>query len=327
MVRPSGACDAPRVDGWMGVELRHLAALGAVEDQRSFRGAAEQLGYVQSAVSQQILQLEKLVGARLVDRARGHAPPVTLTQAGQLLLAHGDRIVAQLDAAQADLRTLAAGARQPLRVGVVQSVASRLLPGALVDLRATEPDLAVEVTEAGDRELFAQVEAGKLDAAFGELPLADGPFEGTEILVDPCVLLVPAHSPTAAAGPPRSVADLVALPLVRVQGWPMLDLIERQLSSAGHALSFTLRADANTTVQALVGAGCGAAILPRLAVAPEDARVVAFDLDGLLPARRLALYWHTDRRRRGAVEAFEAAVHRASAALDTTAAPAVVHAG
>jgi DNA-binding transcriptional LysR family regulator len=309
----------------MGVELRHLAALAAVEEQRSFRGAAEQLGYVQSAVSQQILQLEKLVGTRLVDRERGHAPPVQLTEAGQLLLAHGERILGQLEAAQADLRTLADGADRTLRLGVVQSVASRLLPQALVGLRATDPDLAVEVVEGGDRELFAKVEAGELDVAFGELPLADGRrFEGTEVLVDPCVLLVPAHSCAAAAGPPATLADLVALPLVRVQGWPLLNLIEQQLRAAGHPPCFTLSADANATVQALVAAGCGAAILPRLAVAPEDPRVTALDVGDLLPARRLALYWHADRRRRDGVDAFAAAVREAIAGV---ADGAVVHVG
>jgi DNA-binding transcriptional LysR family regulator len=308
----------------MRVELRHLAALAAVEEQRSFRGAAEQLGYVQSAVSQQILQLEKLVGARLVDRERGHAPPVQLTEAGQLLLAHGERILGQLDAAQADLRTLAGGTDRTLRVGVVQSVASRLLPEALVGLRATDPEVGVDVVEAGDRELFAQVEAGELDVAFGELPLADGRFEGTEVLVDPCVLVVPAHADAFGAGGPATLADLVALPLVRVQGWPLLDLVEQQLRAAGHPPRFTLSADANATVQALVAAGCGAAILPRLAVVPDDPRVAVHELGDLLPARRLALYWHADRRRRDGVDAFAAAVREAIAAV---AGDAVVHAG
>src|SRR5205814_3055689 len=93
---------------WLGVQLRHLAALEAVARTRSFGAAARELGYTQSAVSQQIAQLEKLVGQRLVERPGGPRR-VDLTEAGRLLLRHADSIVAHLDAAQADMAALAEG--------------------------------------------------------------------------------------------------------------------------------------------------------------------------------------------------------------------------
>ena len=71
-----------RPDRWMGVEMRHLAALEAVAAAGSFHGAADRLGYTQSAISQQVAALERIVGQRLVERPGGPRP-VRLTAAGE----------------------------------------------------------------------------------------------------------------------------------------------------------------------------------------------------------------------------------------------------
>ena len=92
-------------DHWLGVELRHLAALEAVDAEGSFGRAAIKLGYTQSAISQQIATLERIVGERLVERPGGPRP-VALTEAGRMLLRHAKAIMARLQAAQADLKRL-----------------------------------------------------------------------------------------------------------------------------------------------------------------------------------------------------------------------------
>src|ERR671937_348312 len=91
-------------DRWAGLELRHLLALDAVAREGSFGRAAVALGYTQSAISQQIAALERIVGERLVERPGGPRP-VSLTDAGELLLRHADAIVArgELDLTFADL--------------------------------------------------------------------------------------------------------------------------------------------------------------------------------------------------------------------------------
>src|SRR5260221_8750823 len=94
--------DRKETDRWLGIELRHLAAIDAVETEGSFGRAAIKLGYTQSAISQQIATLERIVGEQLIERPGGPRP-VSLTEAGHLLLRHARAIVSRLQAAQADL--------------------------------------------------------------------------------------------------------------------------------------------------------------------------------------------------------------------------------
>src|SRR6185295_1162335 len=112
-------------DHWLGVEVRHLAALSAVARAGSFGRAATELGYTQSAISQQIAALERIVGEKLVERPGGPRP-ISITEAGELLLRHAEAIVARLDAARADMAALRAGETGTLRVATYQSISARV---------------------------------------------------------------------------------------------------------------------------------------------------------------------------------------------------------
>src|SRR5262245_4023631 len=114
-------------DRWLGVELRHLAVLQAVAEIGSFGRAAEKFGYIQSAISQQIATLERIVGERFVERP-GNPHPITMTETERILLRHAESIVARLQATQTDLASLSAGQSGSLRVGTFQSVGVKVLP-------------------------------------------------------------------------------------------------------------------------------------------------------------------------------------------------------
>ena len=178
-------------------QVRHFAALDAVAREGSFGRAADRLGYTQSAVSQQIATLEKLVGETLVERPGGPRA-VSLTEAGTLLLRHAEAIVARIDAARADIAALRAGETGTLRIGTYQSTGARVLPGVMRRFLADWPGIELGLSEpATDPELFAAIESGELDLAFCSRPLPDGPFDAVDLMSDPYVLVVPGDSPLA----------------------------------------------------------------------------------------------------------------------------------
>jgi len=311
-----------QADGWLGLELRHLVALRAVAEEGSFGRAATHLGYTQSAVSQQIASLERIVGQKLLERPGG-PKPVSLTEAGTLLLRHADAITARLSAAQADLGALRDGEAGPLRVGTYQSVSAKLLPALLRDVHAVSPNTEVHLTEsADDLELLTLVEQGELDLAFVALPIRPGPFELVELLRDPHVLLVQADSPLAARDRAPTLRELAELPLISWRNCRITQSVEERLHVGGREPRILFRSDDNGTVQALVSAGHGVAIVPRLTVDRRDRSVVMIDLGDRIPARTIAIAWHRDRVRTRAAEWFVEAAQTLCTRFDERAAAA-----
>jgi DNA-binding transcriptional LysR family regulator len=299
-------------DGWLGVELRHFLALEAVAHEGSFGKAAAALGYTQSAVSQQIATLERLVGHRLVNRPGG-PKPVSLTDAGRLLLTHADAIAARVAAAQADLVALSEGQAGPLRVGVYQSVGQRVLPELMRRFVMAWPQVHVTLTEsADDEELLGLVERGELDLTFADFPLTDGPFDSIEVMRDPFVLVVRADSPLADRDTPLTLREVAELDLI---GHKRCRAVKQIESAFGRPLDFVFLSDHNQTVQAMVATGIGNALVPRLTVDPEHEATRLLELPKV-PARRISIAWHRDRYRAAAANAFADTAREVCAELE-----------
>jgi DNA-binding transcriptional LysR family regulator len=305
-------------DRWLGIELRHLMALEAVAREGSFAKAATSLGYTQSAVSQQIAMLERIVGQRLVERPGGPRP-VSLTAAGRLLLTHAEAIAARLAAAQADLSAFGNGEAGTLRVGVFQSVGQRILPDVMRRFFEAWPKVEVTLTEsADDTELLGLVERGDLDLAFADLPLIEGPFEAVELLRDPYVLVVPADSDLADDGtapPLREIAELDLIGHKHCRSLTNLEAVFRR------PLRYVFQSDHNQTVQALVAAGVGLALVPRLTMDPLDESTVILEAPKV-PPRVIAVAWHRDRYRTPAALSFVETAEAVSAEQSSEAVPA-----
>jgi DNA-binding transcriptional LysR family regulator len=299
----------------LGLELRHLQALDAVARHRSFRAAAEELEYTQSAVSQQIVALEQIVGARVFERGGGPRP-VRLTEPGRVLLAHARAILARVDAASADLAELVQGAVGELRVGTFQSVANRLLPLAFDRFRRQWPRIGIELFESGSHdEIDDRLERGVLDLAFTTPPIAsaDG-FGYVELLQDPYLLVV--HPEHALARAPRvAVGDLDGIDLVGYRVCRAHAQVERWLRGRGVEPRFVQRAEDNQLLQGLAASGVGAAIMPLLAIDLQREDTVVVDLRNEIPPRRIGLLWPRERHLARPAKSFIAIVRKLGAEL------------
>ncbi len=284
-------------------DLRHLSALRAVAEEGTFGRAAARLGFTQSAVSQQIATLERLVGEPLFDRPGGPRP-VTLTPAGRLLVPHAVALLERVRAAEADLAGLRSGQTGTLRVGTFQSVSVRVLPLVLADLHRERPSVKVLPFEHDDQEeLLAQLKGGELDLSFLVEPIVDDSLEVRRMCADPFVVLLPLDSPILPATGPVSTTDLLTMPLISQMPNMCQTLIENGLARHGR-LDISFRSNDNAAVQAMVRAGVGHAVLPSLAVDHDDAAVAIRPLDPPLDPRVIVLASVRGRRLPPAADAF-----------------------
>jgi DNA-binding transcriptional LysR family regulator len=262
--------------GWRGVELRHLVALQAVAEERSFSAAAAKLGYTQSAISGQILALERAIGARLVERVRG-SRPVRLTPEGEILLAHAAAITGRLNSAQVEIASLG-GARRALRVGTFQTVARTLVPEAFRRLHAEDADAELELHESHNADdLLDALERGTLDVAFTVLPTRTDAFEAVELYRDELVVVCARTHPLARVCT-VSLADLEALPVIVVEKSALPQV--RRLENVASMLDF-------------VATGLGVGLIPSLAVPDLPPELVVVPV--ATPPRAIGLAWSADR--------------------------------
>jgi DNA-binding transcriptional LysR family regulator len=286
-------------DLWPGLDFRHLAAFEAVARLRSFARAAQELGYTQPAVSQQVAALERIVGQRLVERSSGRAE-AGLTEAGARLLEHVDDLSARLAGARLDLDRFARGDTGTVSVGSFQSASARILPRILPRFRELHPAVDIELVESTtDLAALDDVETGALDFSFCLLPVDDECYESATLVEDHYVLVT--QEPVDV----RTVADITRLPLIFYRTCRSSLALSAYLEDAGHEPNIVFRSDDNAAMKEMVRAGMGAAVLPELwlGLGGNDGLELT-PLRDLVPPRFIGVAWRRDRELSPAQQAF-----------------------
>ena len=267
-----------------------MVALQAVVAAGSFNSAAARLGYTQSAVSAQIRTLERLVGARLLDRSRG-VKGVRLTKDGTILLQYASEIVARFESAAEHLLEGRKQTPEELRVGTFPSTSQAILPEVLRRFAQAQPQIEVVLIERYDEDrLLDLLESGSLDLAFAVLPTRRGPFVTSILCQEEHVALVPRGDPLARSGSVL-LAEVAVRPLVADASRHATRHLEG-IRAAGSQAVWELQ-DA-TAVAAFVAAGLGVGLAPAFTSAARS-DVEAVRLRSTIAPRTLAIARHRER--------------------------------
>jgi DNA-binding transcriptional LysR family regulator len=273
-------------------DLRLLNVLREVALRGSFSAAAESLAYTQPAISQQIARLEKHVGVKLIEREpRG----VRLTPAGEVLVRHTERVMAQLAAADEELQDVAAQARGRLRIGSFATAAGTIVPRAVAAFRPLRPAIEVEISLLDPHESIPAVRRGDLEIAITE----EGGFESEvdtdglqieHLLDDHMWVSLPVDHPLAT----RPTVDLIDL---RDEDWMFAclsgtcadsNVVLRACRDAGFQPRIAYQSDDYFAIQGLVASGMGVALIPGLGLASTRDDVAVRPVKGRPPHRRVA---------------------------------------
>ncbi|MFD3324587.1 LysR family transcriptional regulator [Streptomyces sp. NPDC058701] len=293
-------------------DIKKLRILRTLAEQGTVTATAEALHMTPSAVSQQLTNLARQLGVTLLE-AQGRR--VRLTDAAHLVLRHTEAVFAQLERAEAELSGYLAGDAGEVRIGAFSTAVPALVVPAVAALRRTHPAIELRVREAEAAESYALLSAGAVDLALSlaaHAPTArDGRFTRLTLLEDPLDVALPPDHPLADAADLR-LADLSGDPWIYGGSGPWSEITRNACEAAGFVPEQAHSASGWTAILAMVGAGMGVALVPRMVSGRASGPVVRV-LTRERPARHVIAAVRRGSEAAPAVAHVLAALRRAAA--------------
>jgi DNA-binding transcriptional LysR family regulator len=271
------------------LDVKRMRVLREVAARGSFSAAADSLSYTQSAISQQIAALEREAGAQLVERTpRG----VRLTEAGRILVAHADAILARLADAEAELEALAGMRAGRVRVASFPSAGATVMPKAIGCFRERHPAVEVALVPAEPEDGIALLRGGDVDLALTIettfQPLCEDGLQRTHLLDDPMYVALPLAHPLAAKED-LALEDLADDPWIlgSTTHCPDTSIFLRACQTAGFEPRIAFHSDDYFAIQGFVAAGVGVSLIPDLALVTVRDDIAIRSLGPQPPIRRI----------------------------------------
>ncbi len=267
-------------------DIKKLRILRTLAEQGTVTATAEALHMTPSAVSQQLTNLARMLGVPLLE-AQGRR--VRLTDAANLVLRHAEAVFAQLERADAELTGYLAGEAGEVRIGAFSTAVPVLVVPAVAALRRSHPGVEVRVRETEAAESYELLSAGVVDLALSlaaHAPTARDPrFTRRTLLEDPLDVALPPDHPLAGATELR-LADLSGDPWIYGGSGPWSEITRNACEAAGFVPEQAHSASGWTAILAMVEAGMGVALVPRM-VASRASGVAVRDLPHDRPTRHV----------------------------------------
>ncbi|WP_147112449.1 LysR substrate-binding domain-containing protein [Tateyamaria sp. syn59] len=277
--------------------LQQLRYLVAVADAGHFRRAAEACHVTQPTLSAQLKELENKLGAVLIERSRGG---VVATPLGEQIIQHARTALREVEEIRT-LSTMQSGSlNSTIKVGVVQSLGSYLLPILVPDLHMSHPQLKLYVREGLPKHLLEALGSGALDLLLFPLPTREAEFETRSLFREPLSVVIPFDHPFAREESiaPSMLKGETIMALER--GHRLYDQVERICEQHGAVLSSEYEGTSLDTLRQMVAMGMGLSLLPALYVRSEvtsQELVLARPFRGTPPSRTIGMVWRRSTAR------------------------------
>jgi DNA-binding transcriptional LysR family regulator len=274
----------------MSIDADRLRVLVEVAHAGSIAAAARRMSFTASALSQQLAKLERELGCRLVDRGQ-HG--IELTEAGRVLVAHGEIVLGELRTAEQTVRSLVGEQAGRLSIGTFATAGQTLVPDALAAFRAGHPDVQLALQDLEPPLGYGLVISRDLDLLIThcyrgvKLPSAGGVRRG-RLLTDVLRLVLPAGHPRADGRAPR-LAELAEEDWISgAVGVANRVTLEAVACAAGFEPHVAYETQDYQVTLALLGVGLGIALVPASVLARADLSQVAVrDLQEPAPVREI----------------------------------------
>lgn len=286
------------------LDLKRLRVLREVAHRRSFSGAAEALFVSQSAISQQVSNLEAEVGVPLLLRLR--EGPV-LTEAGEVLIGHADAAIARLEQAETELDQLTGLRRGGLRMCSFPSASATIGTEASSRFRRQFPEVALSLGEDDPEDSIPALKRGEYDVAivydFELHPFDEDPdLTLTPLLSERMHLVLPPEHELAER-------DSVELSELREEAWlggarggSCRELTVLSCLMAGFEPEISFETSDYNVMQSMIASGLGVTLLPDLALAFRHPGVAVVSICPTAPTRRVWAVTLTSGSRSAATE-------------------------